>query len=633
MSENLNNMNNNDNFANAVSGVERVSKKKGKKIALISGITAVALVGGGAAAYNLSDFVKNQVNLRVMKPENYYAWVTEENSKNLAQSAKESYSKAYDKMQNGQNSNVSIKYVASDDFKDYALSEILGDDYRNYDDDESKMLVDIINNINEIAVGGNTGVKGDVLSGDFFASLNGENLISGDIALDYENFDYFLRVPELTEQWLCLSMGEMMSEDNMTAIENVMKNPTDYISPEQLEDMIIRYTDVWNQSVEDIEIEKKESVDICDITVDYTVLSVELSESDLVDIAGKFIEEMKNDNVLKNIAVSLDICTEEEWVSELDGILEELENEDTSNNDVQLTVDTYVDPNGDIRGMKFFVEDEGEIFFAAGKDGDNVRGEFSVSENNEKMFSAELYADENDNKYSGNIDFTVYDSEETEQISVEFTDYEVVNEENGFFNADITLVIPDIDPIAIDFSSDGNSQDISYNINFDGKDYGTVILSMSTSDGADVSVPSKDGSFIIDYAMDSSPELSDYIPEENMNSFIYNILVKIGFSEEVAAEGADSITFEMYFDYDEFETYDSEYDDFDEDFTYDDTETDEDVWNPDEEGMFSSGDAEDADNAVDGQALDWAEMQKDEEYREMVDDIIEDANSLRESVE
>lgn len=612
MSENLNNMNNNDNFANAVSGVERVSKKKGKKIALISGITAVALVGGGAAAYNLSDFVKNQVNLRVMKPENYYAWVTEENSRNFAQSAKESYSKAYDKMQNGQNSNVSLKYVASDDFKDYALSEILGDDYRNYDDDESKMIVDIINNINEIAVGGNAGVKGDVLSGNFFASLNGENLISGDIALDYENFDYFLRVPELTEQWLCLSMGEMMSEDNMTAIENVMKNPTDYLSPEQLEDMIIRYTDVWNQSVEDIEIEKKESVDICDITVDYTILSVELSGSDLVDIAGKFIEEMKNDDVLKNIAVSLDICTEEEWLSELDGILEELENEDTSNNDVQLTVDTYVDPNGDIRGMRFFVEDEEEIFFAAGKDGDNVRGEFSVSENNEKMFSAELYADENDNKYSGNIDFTVYDSEETEQISVEFTDYEVVNEENGFFNADITLVIPDIDPIAIDFSSDGNSQDISYNINFDGKDYGTVILNMSTSDGADVSVPSKDGSFIIDYAMDSAPELSDYIPEENMNSFIYNILVKIGFSEEVAADGADDITSEMYYDYDEDIDWDDpdvyfDYDDFDEDFTYDDTETDEDVWNPDEEGMFSSGDAEDADNAVDGQALDWAE--------------------------
>lgn len=640
MSENLNNMNNNDNFTNTVSGVERVSKKKGKKIALISGITAVALVGGSFAAYNLSDFVKNQVNLRVMKPENYYAWVTEENSKNFAQSAKESYSKAYDKMQNGQNSNVSLKYTASDDFRNYALTELLGEDYANSDDEESKMVTDIINNINEIAVGGNADVKDNAISGGFFASLNGENLISGDIALDYDNFDYFLRVPELTEQWLCLSMGELMSEDNMTAIENVMKNPTDYLSPEQLEDMIIRYSNIWNESVEDIEVEKKESVDICDITVDYTVLSVELTESDLVDIAGKFIDEMKNDDVLKNIAVSLDACTEEEWVSELDSMLEELENEDTSNNDVKLNVNTYVDPNGDIRGMRLFVEDEGDIFFAMGKDGDNLRGEFSVSESNEDTVIAELYADENDGKYSGNIDFTVNDSGESETVSVEFTDYEVVNEENGFFNADVTLVIPDVDPIALDFSSDGNSQDISYNINFDGKDYGTVTLSMSASDGADVSIPGKDGSFIIDYAMDSAPEISDYIPEENMNSFIYNILVKIGFSEEVAADGADDITSEIYYDYDEDIDWDDpytefDYDDFDEDFTYDDieTEADEDVWNPDEEGIFSSGDIEDTDNAVDGQALDWAEMQKDEEYQEMVDDIIDNANSLRESVE
>ncbi len=604
MSENLNNMNNNDNFTNAVSGVERVSKKKGKKIALISGITAVALVGGGVAAYNLSDFVKNQVNLRVMKPENYYAWITEENSKNFAQSAKESYSKAYDKMQDGQKSNVSLKYVASDDFKDYALSEILGADYKNYDDDESKMLVDIINNINEIAVGGNASVKGDVLSGSCFASLNGENIISGDIALDYENFDYFLRVPELTEQWLCMELGETMSEiSDITPYYDVMKNPTDYISPEQLEDMIIRYTNVWNQSVEDIEIEKKESIDICDITVDYTVLSVELTESDLVDIAGNFIEEIKNDDVLKNIAVSLDVCTEEEWASELDELLEELENEDTSNNDVELTVDTYVDPNGDIRGMRFFVEDEGDIFFAFGKDGDDVRGEFSVSEDNEKLFSAELYADENDNKYNGNIDFTYCDYDDViETISVEFTDYEVVNEENGFFNADVTFVIPDIDPIAIDFSSDGNSQDISYNINFDGKDYGTVILSMSVNDGADVEVPDKNGAFLISPYMDSEPALSDYIPEENMKNFIYDILVKLGFSEEIAADGADDITWEMYDDSDDWETYDSEYDDydnfggFDEDeaFTYDDSDvnTSEPEEEPANEIPFNSGDAD-----------------------------------------
>lgn len=644
------NMNSNENFNNTVSGVERVSKKKGKKIALISGITAVALVGGSAVVYNVSDYVKNQVNLRVMKPENYYSWVTEENAKNFASSAKENYQKAIDRTSGGQSSNISLKYTATDGFRDYALNAILGEDYSSYTDDESQMLVSIINNINEISVGGNASVKDNLLSGNVFASLNGENLVSGDIALDYDNFDYFMRVPELTEQWLCLSMGEMLSDDDLTAMENLMKNPAEYLSAEELEDLIIRYTNVWNESVKDIELEKKESVDICDITVDYTVVSAEFTEADVYELFTNYINELKNDDVIKNIVVNkMEACTEDEYNSELDDILNDLAEEDTTDNDKNFTFDTYIDPNGDIRGIKMCKDDE-EFFIGFGKDGDNVRGEMYFSEDNEKDFSFELYADESDGKYSGNIDFTSYYHDDTnETVSVEFTDYEVVNEDNGYFNAGVSLVIPDIDPIALDFSSDGKSQDISYNINFDGTDYGTVVLSMSVNDNAEVSIPSKDGAFIIDYAMDSEPALEDYIPEETMKTFIYDILVKIGFSEEVSADGADDITEEMYSDYDEYDDYDDfgGYDD-DEAFTYDDTETAEETTESDEEPLnkipFQSGDADEsmierfeaeqsANENYSQEAIDWAEMQKDEEYREMVDDIIEDANSLRESVE
>jgi len=603
------NMNNNENFSNVVTGVERVSKKKGKKIALISGIAVVAIAGGGAAAYNLSDYVKNQVNLRVMKPENYYSWVTEENAKSFASSAKENYQKAIDRTSGGQSSNVSLKYTATDDFRDYALNAMLGEQYSDYTDEESQMLVDIINNIKEISIGGSASVKDNLLSGNAFASLNGANLINGEIALDYDNFDYFLRVPELTEQWLCVSIGEMMSDDDLTAMENLMKNPAEYLTADELEDIIIRYTNVWNESVSDIEVEKKESVEICDITVDYTVVSAEFTEADVFELFTNYINELKNDEVIKNIVVNkLEACTEDEYNSGLDDMLNELAEEDTTDNDKTFTFDTYIDPNGDIRGIKF-VQDTDEFFIGFGKDGENVRGEMYFSENNEKDFSAELYADESDGKYSGNIDFTYSDYEDvTETVSVEFTDYEVVNEDNGYLNADVTLVIPDVDPIVLDFSSDGNSQDISYNINFDGTDYGTVTLNMSVNDSAEVSIPSKDGAFIIDYAMDSEPALEDYIPEENMKTFIYDILVKIGFSEEVATEGADDLTYEMYNDYDDemYSDYD-EYDDFsyDEDFTYDDTEIaeetnaseedfeedSEDVWNYNEEGRFETGEA------------------------------------------
>ncbi|MDE6834503.1 MAG: hypothetical protein K2J39_09720 [Ruminococcus sp.] len=598
----------NDNFSNSVSGVERVSKKKGKKIAIISGITAVALIGGGTAVYNLSDFVKNQVNLRVMKPENYYSWVIGENSKNFASDVKEKYSKAVDKAQNGQNMSASLKYVISDEAKDLALTELIGQDYRNTSSGEEKNLVEIFDSLNEIAIGGSSDVKDNSIAGTVFASWNGENLINGDIAFDSANYDFFLRVPDLTEQWLCMALGDSVNLEDLKGKGNIVN----YLTPDELEDIIIRYTDIWNESVKDIEIEKKETVDICDISVEYTVISSEFTEADVIEIATNFVTELRNDSTIKNIVVNeMEICTEEEYNSELDEVLKEL-SENAPDSDETVTLNTYIDPNGDIRGIKFIEEDD-ELFCVMGKDGENVRGEFYVSENNSKDVSIELYADENNSKYSGNIDIMVED----EEVSVEFTDYQVVNEENGYINAGVNFIIPDISPVYVDFTSDGSSQDISYNINVDGTDYGTVILNMAMNGTSSPTMPSKEGAFIISDAMDSEPTLFDYIPEDKMKTFLYDILVKIGFNETLAEAGSD--LFSNIYNVSEYvpETYDDYlYDDFggfDDDlgFTFDQpvetvevtTETETEPETEDSDGVWVADDEEDItvdnDTAVD----------------------------------
>lgn len=560
----MENMNNNQNFDNTVSGVERVSKKKGKKIALISGIAVVAIAGGGVAAYNLSDYVKNQVNLRVMKPENYYSWVIEENSKEFASKAKDSYSKVYDKATNSYGSSFNLKYNISDDAKDIALTGMIGEDYRNSADDEEKVLIDIFDNLSEIAIGGNISAKTNMLSGNISALLNGESIIDSDIAMDLENFDYFLRVPELNEQWLCLSLGNVIDEISINPTQNIYE----YLTPEQLEDIIVRYSDIWNESVSDIELEKQETVDICDISVEYTVISAEFDKEKYSELATKFINELKNDDVIKNIVVNqIGEYTEEEYNSSLDDLLKQIEESDTSENDVNFTLNTYVDSNGDIRGVKM-IQDTNEISFVTGKDGDNVRAEFSVNEDGENNVSMELYADKDGNKYNGNIDFNFIDYDTPETISVEFKDYEVVNEDNGYVNADVTFIIPDVDPIAIKLSSDGNSQDISYNINIDDIDYGTITLSISEIKDAEVSIPNKDESFVYDFNSDFS--IKDYIPQENMQTFIENLLKKIGFGDELSAEGAKEITDDIYYEYEDWDTYyyDTDIDNIDDPLTY-----------------------------------------------------------------
>ena len=73
-----NDMNNafSDGFETTVSGVDNVTRKgRGKKAALIGGISAAVIAGGAVTSYAVSDTVKNQVKLRLSKPEKYYACI------------------------------------------------------------------------------------------------------------------------------------------------------------------------------------------------------------------------------------------------------------------------------------------------------------------------------------------------------------------------------------------------------------------------------------------------------------------------------------------------------------------------------------------------------------------------------
>ena len=101
----------------SVSGVEPAKKRKG---AVIGGVTAGALavaVGGGAAAYALSDVIKNQVKLTISKPESYYTWVTEKNSSELATQISEAYRTYLEEAKKGTTSNVSLKFDTSEDLR------------------------------------------------------------------------------------------------------------------------------------------------------------------------------------------------------------------------------------------------------------------------------------------------------------------------------------------------------------------------------------------------------------------------------------------------------------------------------------------------------------------------------------
>ncbi|MBQ9895410.1 MAG: hypothetical protein IJM38_08495 [Ruminococcus sp.] len=601
-------------YDNSVSGVENITRKRrGKKIAMISGISASALIVSGIAAYNLSPFVKNQVKLRVMKPENYYSWIYEENSKDIAKKAREKYETYLTRYEEGQRSSVNFKYEPSDEALEQFIDEIFDDDYDLLSKEE-KDFYDVVKGTESIGLDLDINHKLNDSQFTVGADFNDERLVSFDLFTDLAEGDIFFRVPELTEKWLDLSVGDYLversnstdSEKLYSIFKDVIEDPREYLTPAELESEIIRYTDVWNDCVDKVKLKKSEEISIGAIETKYTVATVTIDEELSKEIVSNFVDAAKDDEILYGIAVEkTGVYTEEEFYDLLDEIKSDIEEDDDryyddfddeddkveKDDDYSVTFKTYIDPKGVIRGFDIESSDGDDTRAIIGKDGDRVCGEFKVVENGETKYEAELDAEENEKDvYSGEIELVSYrkhydiDTEDftvsPKKYSVEFEDFEIINDERNYFDADITITVEDKDPIVLDFDADDSSQSVSYEVVVDDVDYGKLILTWSTTDDCDIDIPSKDDSFVIDKDNRKTVKFEDYVSRDEMDSFVTELLEKVGIDSKSARKYAADAVREIYDDiadeikgrpdYDEYERYD-DYDfdyDFDDDLEY-----------------------------------------------------------------
>ncbi|MBQ6212986.1 MAG: hypothetical protein IJJ57_08890, partial [Ruminococcus sp.] len=209
----------------------------------------------------------------------------------------------------------------------------------------------------------------------------------------------------------------------------------------------------------------------------------------------------------------------------------------------------------------------------------------------EKEFEVNLYAEETGKEeYSGSIDLISYSSQydfdademtpTSEKYTLEFEDFKITNEERKYFDADVTIITPDLDPIELEFDGDDDSQSVSYEIVVDDVDYGKATLTWSTEDGADVPVPDKNDCFMIDEDSIHSADYKTYVDRDHMKDFIKELLIKLDIDASSAEDYAEEAVTEIY----DEDLIDDIYDDFDDDdFDDDDFNDDdfEDDWDDD----------------------------------------------------
>ncbi len=520
----------NYNSGDVVSGVEPAKKRKG---AVVGGVTAGVLavaVGGGVAAYNLSDLVKNQVKLTISKPANYYTWVTEKNTSELASQVAEGYRTYLEEQKKGQTADVAVKFALSDEASDM-LSEAMAESGI----EEGTILSDL----KEVTLGVNSKVKDKAVNGSVFAALNGENIINLDVAADYDTMDSFFKITGLSDQWILASENLDGADLDISSMD--MES---IITPDELESLVVKYVDLYNSYISDVEIEKKEEIAIGDITVKYTVAEITLNEEKADEIAEGFINALKEDELVKEIFVDrTESMTAEEYDEAMDEALEEIN--DDSEEDETVVIKTYIDPKGDIRGMALAdgESDEFEARFIMGQDEAEIRGEFVVTESGEDDVRMDIKLTESGDKaYSGSVSVT----SEGETMSAEIKDLTVVDEKKGYMTGNISFEVED-QTISLDLGTADGKQTISSDIVVEDVNYGKLTIEVSSESGAEVSLPDKSEAY--DMYGDEADFPKDYVEQDKMTAFAKDILVKIGLDEETADELAAEFAESIYYTY------------------------------------------------------------------------------------
>ncbi|MBR3970407.1 MAG: hypothetical protein IKJ87_04950 [Ruminococcus sp.] len=562
----------NYNSENSVSGVEPARKRKG---AVIGGITAgvlVVAVGGGVAAYNFSDLVKNQVKLRISKPDDYYTWVTEKNTSETAAQLAESYRTYLDMQKDGQSAKTDVIFDLSDEATEMLSSVLAESDMEN---------MGALNNLEQVKLTVDAKVKDSAVSGNILAAINEKEVISLDMAADYNAMDVFFRIPGLSDQWMTAVNGDDMVEGEVTVTASPLltsiTDMSEIITPEELESLIIKYSDLYNSYVSDVTIEKKEEVTISDITVNYTVAEMTLDSAKMEEIENGFQNAVKEDELLKEIIVDrLKAMTAEEYEESLSDSDEAADEEIIGESDEpqSLVIRTYIDAKGGIRGISASnPENSGdEVHFVIGQDEAEIRAEFIALEESEETLRMDIALTEKDEKtYDGTVS-VVSDGEE---ISAEISDLTVVNEKKGYMSGNISAKI-DEQTFALSLSADDNSQTASCDVVIEGTNYGKLTITSVDEKGAEITLPDKAEAFDINGEDVDFP--SEYVDQDKMTAFAKEVLMNIGLdeetSDELAAEFGDSIYNSYYSEddwgYDDELTFEGEIDFDDAEFDIDD---------------------------------------------------------------
>lgn len=535
-----------------ISGVEKAKKGPAAVIAVIA-VILIVLLGGSAAAYSFSPWVKNNVKMLINDPEDYYSWVENQNIKESA----EKIAEAYDKMTSSGSENVNLELKA--DLEKDAIASLI----------ESDLGV-------SLADAGIT-VPGSISFTEAGTSADGNTSISAKLNADEKTLltvngylkdgKYYYQIPELSSSYIQMDLNQLMEEafaeadysvggigndEAQTQISDIFTKMAtgnglqEIITDDELEELLVKYFDVVFDNINDVKLKKNVECEVNGVKTEYNQLVAEIDEGCLYSIAKDVLKKAKNDKTIIKIAEATGSVTEDDYKSAVDNLLEQLGEYTVSGGDVVAVMNVYVDSKGAIRGRSFEIADEEDV----------TLDYISVTDNDDNAFEANIIIDgeglkisgdskENSNKSSGKINVALIGTADGDQsFDIEFKDIKTENEDKGYCSGEINLNLAafDMGNIVLNLNSDGKSQEIATEINVGGTKYANVTLKYNDSKPEEIPV-FNDAEKVYNYSSDGA-ELQQYIEQADIEGFLKGISDVIGIDLNSLINGYNGINTE-----------------------------------------------------------------------------------------
>jgi hypothetical protein len=516
----------------------KVPSKKPKLPIFIGGgvIVAAAAV---AAVFNI-DRITNFAHKQFTSPTEYYQYVEEKSVSELAKNTSQIYDSVL--IDNMDFSNKSVEGTVSLE---------LGSAAKSYLNMAKAVGIDVTW-LESFGLSVKSSANDNKGSLDAQATLNGTDVLSYNMVMDYDNSSLYMQIPEIAEKYIGIDFSDWLDEYDMEELGEILqlqetsKAVADALpSQDEAQKLIEKYLLVAVNSVGNVS-KRSTTVSAQGVSQKCTELKYSLGEKELTELVKNVLKEVKKDSDLEDIiknaveASGTGVDADDlyrEFVYGIEDMLDDFDYDDYDD-DLKIDISIYVNGKGEIIGRTLsFDEGYGDVYTVSTlltADGTNVGYELNFASGD-----AGVSLVGNGTYKGGSIsgDFNVvykddYYDYEYEILDVNVNSLDVKQLKKGYLNGSFEFTVGDdiskIDSslsVSKDFklsltsAMSAGSLDYQLGLEYSGDELGTLRVTSKTGKASSVKVPdSKNTITVSNYY-----ELMDWLETVSLSPFIKNL--------------------------------------------------------------------------------------------------------------